>query len=137
MCLAAFLMSQRVETGRSAAVRELHRVVEGQIEALRLADYEAAYGRTARAIKVRFDIDEFKGMLVSHYHPVLASERVEFGTATFEHGRARLLTYLIDAGEVVTPCVYHFTREGGEWRIAGVVIKPTWPVEYRLGGVRA
>jgi len=137
LCLAAFLLSQRAGESRSDVVEDLHREVEGKIEALRLADYEAAYGRTARAIKVRFDIDEFKGMLVSHYHPVLAAERIEFGTATFEHGRARLLTYLIDEGEVVTPCVYPFIHEGAEWRIAGVVIKPTWPVEYRLGGGRA
>lgn len=117
-------------------VAALHQVVARHLLALRTSEYADAYTQTSRTIKVRFGMDDFKGLLHHHYLPVFSANRIEFGEAVLFEGKATLRTYLIDGFDRVTPCSYHLVREHGVWRISGVTIQPTWPGDFRLGGLR-
>ena len=137
LCLAAVLVSGALDRMRHDPAREIYEVVNNQLTALKRSNFEAAYTQTSEAIRVRFDVDQFRGMLMSHYHPLLMAERIELGAVSHADGFARMQAYLIDTEETVTPCVYHFVMESGGWRVSGVYIQPSWPGDYRLGGIRS
>lgn len=137
VCLGAALASKQLGKASDSDVSSLQELVVRHITALRTSEYAEAYTQTSRAIKVRYDIDAFKGMLHHHYVPVFSARRVEIGEARVRGGYASVTAYLIDEMDRITPCTYHLLREQGAWRISGVFIQPTWPSDVRLCGIRA
>ncbi len=137
LCSSAYIARHLLASVRADPSREIYQVVEKQLAALQQSKFEDAYDHASQAIKVRYDIDQYRGMVQTHYHPLLFADRIELGAVTHANGMAKLQAYLIDVSGEVTPCTYHFIHESGGWRISGVVIKPTWPSTYRLGGLRA
>ncbi len=137
LCLSAYIVRSTVLAFRADPAREIYVVVESQLQALQQANFADAYGHASQAIKVRYDVDQFRGMVIAHYHPLMYANHIELGVVTHADGMAKLEAYLIDSRGAVTPCTYHFVRESGGWRISGVVIRPAWPSSYRLGGLRA
>ncbi len=137
VCVIAAVAGRPWYESEGSEVAILQEIVVRHITALRTDEYAAAYTQTSNAIKVRYDMAAFKGMLQDHYLPVFSARRVELGAARVHGKQASVRAYLVDAANRVTPCTYHLVREQGIWKISGVFIQPTWPTDFRLCGLRA
>jgi hypothetical protein len=109
----------------SAADRAgIQAVIQGQIEAFRHDDADAAFAAAAPNIQMRFGTSErFLGIVRQLYQPVYRPQRFAFGELVTEEGE------LIQKVEVVGPdgahetALYSMVRlPDGTWHIAGCTL---------------
>lgn len=109
-------------SGEASAIRQ---VIEGQIEAFRRDDGEAAFGFASPGIRAMFgDSATFMRMVQTGYPPVYRPREVEFRDLGLEDGRPTQRVLLVGPDGVPVVARYTMERQAdGSWRIGGCVIE--------------
>jgi hypothetical protein len=123
--LAVAVSGQEASGGRVAGreVRDAVRaVVEDQLTALQKEDFAAAYRHAALGLRQQFRAEVFEAMIRRGYPALLAHRRSDLGIVReTREGRAFVDVTVFDARDRATRFRYHLVREGGEWRVEGVI----------------
>jgi uncharacterized protein DUF4864 len=108
-----------------ADVRDATLVVMRQLEAFRRGDFEAAYGFASESIRAQFDRQSFEQMVKNGY-PEIARSLGAYVTETHvgPDGTLYLVLRIRGANGVSIDAIYEMVREGGDFRINGVVTRP-------------
>jgi hypothetical protein len=124
-CLVFFLVTptgvQPLKRSRAEIRREVLAVIEGQFSAFQDGDYARARAFAAPGIQQQFDVAAFERMVKDGY-PVIAYWRtVHFGDVE-DNGREAVALVSVRGRRGQTRFFrYLLVREGGQWRINGVV----------------
>jgi hypothetical protein len=122
---------------QSTPPSELYHVVSQQLASFRVDDYPGAYRQVSMGFQEKFNLEAFADLARTDYPALLRATRVEFGQARIQGRKAVVPAYFILPEGDIAPCIYSLVREDNTWKIDGVHILPRWPVNRRLGGVRA
>jgi len=96
-----------------------------QLEAFRRNDYDAAYAFASEEIRRLFDRAAFERMVRSGYPEIANSLRATvIATRVGPEGHLYLVIKIRGANGTPVEAVYDMVREGGSWKINGVVAKP-------------
>jgi hypothetical protein len=102
----------------------VHAVVDGQLAALQAGRFDVAYTFAARGIREQFSAAVFAEMIRRGYAPLLGHRARRLGLVRDDERRAYVDVTLVDAQNRPIRYRYELTREGADWRIAGVVALP-------------
>ena len=108
-------------SARAAAEEELRDVVSLQLEAFRKNDFQAAYGFAHSGIKEQFTPAQFEQMVRGGFPEMLQPGAVNFGEIRDDGVNAGLRVTLADENGKRSDFQYLLEKEGGKWRIVGVV----------------
>jgi uncharacterized protein DUF4864 len=100
-------------------------VILRQLAAFRTGDFDTAYGFAAASIQQTFDRPAFERMVVTGYPEIARSahatiDRNERTAADRRH----VIVRIIGVNGHRIEALYELVREGGGWRISGVVTRP-------------
>jgi hypothetical protein len=108
-----------------AVVREATETVMNQLDAFRRGDFAAAYAFASRLIHSRFDEAAFERMVTVGYPEIARSvSALVTGVRASDAGGLYLHVRVRGVGGGVVEAIYEMVREGGQWRINGVVTRP-------------
>ena len=108
-----------------ADVKEAGGVIMQQLDAFRRDDFDAAFGFASSEIHQLFDRARFEQMVRDGYPEIARSaSAVIDGGERADAGRLYLFVRVRGANGRVVEAVYEMVREGGGWRINGVVTRP-------------
>jgi hypothetical protein len=100
-------------------------VVMQQLDAFRQDDFDTAYTFASTEIHQLFDRPRFEQMVRTDYPEIARStSAVIDGTRRGDSGQLYLFLRIRGANDCVVEAVYEMVREGGSWRINGVVTRP-------------
>ncbi|MEO0392525.1 MAG: DUF4864 domain-containing protein [Pseudomonadota bacterium] len=101
-------------------------VITDQLAAFAADDAESAFAHASPVIQRRFgNADRFIAMVKSGYAPLLTPRMVSFDQASKGDGEKEIIqpvTLLAPSGVLMT-AIYRMVEVGGEWRIAGCVLR--------------
>ncbi len=107
---------------------EVRAVVEAQLAALRTGDFGAAYDFASRGIRRQYDVRLFAYMLKRGYAPLLKPGPADLGVVRDDgEGSAQVTVAVTDARKRATVYRYWLVKEGGAWKINGVVLEQRPP----------
>jgi hypothetical protein len=96
-----------------------------QLEAFRRNDYDAAYSFASAEIRRMFDRAAFERMVKSGYPEIANSVRATvIATRVGPDGHVYLVIKIRGANGQPVQAIYDMVREGGIWKINGVVAQP-------------
>ena len=99
-----------------------------QLEAFRAGDFDAAYAFASANIKQIFDRPSFETMVRNGYPEIARSiSAVVMEGDVGPGGQVYLRLIVQGANGRSVDAVYELVREGTDWRINGVVARPTTP----------
>ena len=111
-----------------AEVAEATATVMHQLEAFRAGDFDAAYAFASANIKQIFDRPSFETMVRNGYPEIARSiSAVVMEGDVGPGGQVYLRLIVQGANGRSVDAVYELVREGTDWRINGVVARPTTP----------
>jgi hypothetical protein len=123
--LASLLLAGGAAAQRDPDTDEAGRVVLQQLEAFRRNDFEAAFGFASRTIHGMFDTARFEAMVRSGYPEIARSVRANIdGSKRGDAGELYLFLHVHGENGRAVEAVYEMIKEGGAWRINGVVTRP-------------
>ncbi|HTO10467.1 MAG TPA: DUF4864 domain-containing protein [Candidatus Binatia bacterium] len=127
--LAALLALSPLAGGAAAQrdpdVDEAGRVVMQQLDAFRRNDFQAAFTFASRTIHDLFDAARFEAMVRGGYPEIARSVRANIdGSKRGDAGELYLFLHVQGENGRAVEAVYEMVREGGGWRINGVVTRP-------------
>ena len=129
--LLAALLAPLLLAGDAAAQRdpdtdEAGRVVMQQLEAFRRGDFPAAFTFASRTIHELFvDAARFEAMVRGGYPEIARSVRASVdGSQRGDAGELYLFVHVYGENGRAVEAVYEMVKEGGAWRINGVVTRP-------------
>ena len=123
--LAILLLAGAGAGQRDADVDEAGRVVMQQLEAFRRDDFQAAFTFASRTIHDLFDAGRFEAMVRSGYPEIARSARANIdGSKRGDAGELYLFLHVHGENGRGVEAVYELVKEGGAWRINGVVTRP-------------
>jgi len=101
------------------------RIVMQQLDAFRRDDVDGAFGFASAEIHELFDRGHFEAMVRGGYPEIAQSVSAVIDRATRgPGGRLYLLVRVRGTNGQAIEAVYEMVREGGQWRINGVVTQP-------------
>lgn len=111
----------RAQTDEKAAAELAMR----QLDAFRHNDYDTAFTFASAEIHRLFDREAFERMVKSGYPEIADSVRARIvATRTGPDGHVYLVIKIRGANGQDVEAMYDMVREGGSWKINGVVAKP-------------
>jgi hypothetical protein len=114
------------QTAPDADVEAAGRIVLQQLEAFRRDDFDSAFGFASAEIHEIFDRARFETMVRESYPEIARSVfAVIDGSRPGPDSRLYLLMRVRGANGRGIEAVYEMVREGGQWRINGVVTRPS------------
>jgi hypothetical protein len=116
--------------------QELYAVVLGEVNALREADYPAAYRQVSLSMQERYNLDLFADWVRTERPEVAHTERVEFGPMQTDGSTAQLRAYFFLRHGGALAMQYQFIREEGRWKIRSSRLIRRWTPDQRLSGTR-
>jgi len=127
--LAALLALSPLAGGAAAQrdpdVDEAGRVVMQQLDAFRRNDFQAAFTFASQTIHDLFDAARFEAMVRGGYPEIARSVRANIdGSKRGDAGELYLFLHVQGENGRAVEAVYEMVREGGGWRINGVVTRP-------------
>jgi len=123
--VAALLFTGPVLAQRDPDVDEAERVVMQQLEAFRRDDFATAYTFASRTIHDMFDAGRFEAMVRGGYPEIARSVRANIdGSKRGDGGELYLFLHVQGDNGRAIEAVYELVKEGGAWRINGVVTRP-------------
>jgi len=123
--LAALLLAGAAAAQRDPDIDEAGRIVLQQLEAFRRNDFETAFGFASRTIHDMFDATRFETMVRGSYPEIARSVRANVdGSKRGDAGELYLFLHVQGENGRAVEAVYEMIREGGAWRINGVVTRP-------------
>jgi len=138
LCGAAFFVAHRLEEARPApAPRELFVVVNDQLAAFRVADFQSAYRRASTGVQQKFTLPQFESMVRHNYAALTSAQRVEFGSVTVRGNTAAVQVFFFAPDDTVRSFVYNLVAEASLWKIAGVQEIGVRRATFRLSGTHA
>lgn len=105
-------------------LKAAHETVLAQLDAFRRDDYDTAYTFASASIREMFDRAAFERMVRRGYPEIARSRSASIErSAVASHGRALLVVKIrgLDGNRV--EAIYEMVREGGAWKIDGVVAR--------------
>ena len=108
-----------------------------QLAAFRRGDFGAAYGFASATIRTQFTLEAFQEMVTRGYAPIARSARgTVLGTRLLDaqHGYVEIRVVGQDGQSI--DALYELVDEQGEWKINGVLTRPTEPGETARGRAR-
>ena len=123
--LATLLLAGAPAAQRDPDVDEATRVVMQQLEAFRRDDFQAAFTFASRTIHDLFDASRFEAMVRGGYPEIARSVRANIdGSKRGDAGELYLFLHVQGENGRAVEAVYEMVKEGGAWRINGVVTRP-------------
>ena len=123
--LAPLLLAGAAGAQRDPDADEAGRVVMQQLEAFRRDDFQAAFTFASRTIHDMFDDASFEAMVRSGYPEIARSVRANVdGSKRGDTGELYLFVHVYGQNGRAVEAVYEMVKEGGAWRINGVVTRP-------------
>lgn len=124
-CLVFFLVTPAgvapLKRSRAEVRREVLAVIEGQFNAFQAGDYARAWSFAASGIQQQFDVPAFERMVKDGY-PVIAYWRTVYFGDVEDNGREATALVSVRGRRGQTRFFrYLLVRDGGQWRINGVV----------------
>jgi hypothetical protein len=116
--------------------RELYTVVLDEVNALREADYPAAYRQVSLSMQERYNLDLFADWVRTERPEIVRTERVEFGPVQIEGTSAQVRAYFFLRHGGALAMQYHLIREEGRWKIHHSRMIRRWTSGQRLSGAR-
>jgi hypothetical protein len=121
LCASAFLVTHIVRESVSAPVpRDLFAVVNDQLMAFRVADFESAYRHAASGVQQKFTLPEFENMVRGNYVEMTRTHRIEFGPVEVRRNSALVQVFFIASDGSVRRVIYSLISEGDAWKIDAV-----------------
>ena len=121
MALVLVTPAARAQTDEKAAAEPVMR----QLDAFRRNDYDTAYGFASAEIHRLFDRAAFEQMVKSGYPEIADSVRANVvATQAGPDGHVYIVIKIRGANGQHVEAMYDMVREGGSWKINGVVAKP-------------
>jgi len=134
LCGAAMIATHLTQQHIPApSARELYSVVDGQLSALRAADFESAYQRAAAGVQEKFSRTQFELMIRRDFATMTEAAKVEFGAVENAATTALVQVFLTTADGVTRVYLYSFSAERDGWKIAGVQSLGRQPVRHLPG----
>jgi hypothetical protein len=112
-------------------------VVLHQLAALRVGDFESAYGHAADGIKLQFPLEAFEQMVREGYAPLIGWTACDVDAVEVRGQSAVARLRVVAADGVLYGARYELQREGGEWRVTGVMMGPRITAAFSVNGRRA
>lgn len=116
--------SAAAETGLRASSRavraEIQAVIDGQLAAFRAHDVARAYGHAGARVQASLSPAGFARLVARNYPEIWNNEKADYGVIRDNGERAELLVH-VSAPGADAAFDYHLRREGGAWRIVGVL----------------
>ena len=124
--LAPLLLSGDANAQRDPDVDEAGRAVMQQLEAFRRDDFQAAFTFASRTIHDLFgDAARFEEMVRGGYPEIARSARANIdGSKRGDAGELYLFVHVYGENGRAVEAVYEMVKEGGAWRVNGVVTRP-------------
>lgn len=123
--VAALVLTGPAGAQRDADVNEAERVVMQQLEAFRRDDFQTAFTFASRTIHDMFDAPRFEAMVRGGYPEIARSARAHIdGSKRGDSGELYLFLHVEGENGRAVEAVYELVKEGGAWRINGVVTRP-------------
>ena len=125
MTLAAFVGLKQAPAAENWPTQEFQQIIEGQLNAFKSDDEQAAYGYAARGIQNLFPSPQvFMGMVKSQYPQVYRPQSYRFlETLTDSAGRPAQRVIFVGSDGRPSIALYSFERQpDGSWKISGCVI---------------
>ena len=94
--------------------------IEAQMAAFRKQDYEKAYSYAAAALRAQKPLPVFVAIVEAKYPEIWVNVRAEFGIVR-DDGRSALVLVHVFAKDSDASYDYNLVKEGGRWRIVGVL----------------
>jgi len=108
-----------------ADARAAESVILRQLEAFRTGDFETAYTFAAAVIQQTFDQPAFERMVTTGYAEIARSAfAVIAKNERAAEDRRYVTVRIIGFNGHRIEALYEMTREDGQWKISGVVMKP-------------
>ena len=123
--LVLVLIPSTVCAQSEADVRDATAVVMQQLDAFRRGDFATAYTFASEMIRSRFDRASFEQMVTLGYPEIGRSASAYVASSRLgPDGTLYLLVKIRGANGNAIEAVYELVREGGSFRINGVVARP-------------
>lgn len=106
---------------KTEAREAIQAAISGQLAAFRAEDYAAAYVFSDEEFRARMPVDRFERMVKGAYPVIAHSVSARFGL-TFDNGEDATVNVQVVGGDETITYQYHLHREGGAWRITGVLL---------------
>ena len=121
LALVVVTPAARAQTDEKAAAEPVMR----QLDAFRRNDYDTAFTFASAEIHRLFDRESFERMVKSGYPEIADSSRANvIATQAGPDGHVYLVIKIRGANGQHIEAMYDMVREGGSWKINGVVAKP-------------
>lgn len=126
LAFAAALVVRVADAQLPSEVTAAAATVTRQLEAFRRGDFDAAYGFASTSIKEIFDRPTFETMVRRGYPEIAQStSAVVTGGDVGADGHVHVRLTIHGANGRSVDAVYDMVQEGSDWRIDGVVARPT------------
>lgn len=110
-----------VHPSSTTVKHDLTTVIDAQLAAFRAEDYPKAYTFAAAEIKGVLGVAEFEVMVKRGYPVIARSATAEYGLAFDTGDQAVVNVRVVDENGKGVEYQYVLKKEGGRWRIGGVV----------------
>jgi hypothetical protein len=99
---------------------EITAVIEAQLAAFRVGDFDKAYTFAASPIREMFPVAEFQNMVKTGYPIIASSVKADFGICLDNGSEASVFVHVEAKDGTSKNYQYGLVREPGGWRITGV-----------------
>lgn len=106
------------------------RAVTGQAEALRMSDFEAAYSYSSPSFQEAVSLEQFTGLILASYQPLLEDVVLEFGDCVARDGGEQVTLDVVLRAESASNSLgirYLLDDTDEGWRVSGAS-------DFRLAG---
>ena len=114
----------RIRLSAPEVRKEIVAVVSAQLDAFRADDWEKAYSYSARTFQSVMSLDQFATLISRNYTVVWKNTRAEFALPS-DNGRVAVVAVRVFSGGKSEAYNWLLVKEGGTWRITGVVPQKT------------
>jgi len=95
--------------------------VGGQLKAIRNRQFEAAFQFASKGIQEEQSLQEFEGMVQTHYRPMLDYEAIEISNS-LDDGKQGMIRVRLSRNRIPTAVYsYIMALEDNQWKIGGVL----------------
>jgi hypothetical protein len=129
--LLFLLILERVVIHRSFIGPE--ETVRRQLEALQRADFGQAYTYAARGIRQKFEVSEFRSMVLREFPEFVHSSKMAIDRKEIHDGDAVFEVSVTGAERTVLRAGYFLILEDGHWRVSAVTPIGTSGMRRRQG----
>lgn len=97
----------------------IDRSIDGQLQAFRDGDFDAARTFASSGFRDQVDVTEFETLIENNFEELLSSTGHTLGHCLATDDRANVLVGVRSGDEVIAVLAYRLLREDGQWRVSG------------------